>query len=233
MTEPFAETTRRIRERVTAAAQRADRDPSEITVVAVSKTFPREDISLALGHGFRVFGESRVQEIRQKFTEDPLPDDARLHLIGPLQTNKIRHALKFIDMLETVDRANLIDALGKELAKTERSLQILLQVNISGEEQKSGVPPEGAEDLLRHAIDTTGLEPIGLMTMAPYGADESVQRAVFGGLRNLRDQLQESTGTALPCLSMGMSDDFEVAIEEGATHIRLGRSLFGHRELTI
>ena len=217
-----------ILERVRIAAESADRDPIEITVVAVSKTFDRELMDQAYELGFRVFGESRAQEIRQK-SEPPFPEDLELHMIGPLQTNKIRQILPHVHVLQTVDRTRLISALAKELAKQDATLKVMLQVNISGEEQKSGVAPEDAEKLLAAALDADGIEPVGLMTMAPYGADEATQKYVFRGLRELRDRLQEAHGVAIPALSMGMSDDFETAIAEGATHIRVGRALFGSR----
>lgn len=217
-----------ILERVRVAAERADRDPAEITVIAVSKTFNRELIDQAYELGFRVFGESRAQEIRQK-SEPPLPNDLELHMIGPLQTNKIRQILPHIHVLQTLDRPRLINALAKELEKQQSSLKVMLQVNVSGEEQKSGVAPENSSDLLKLAMNAEGIEPIGLMTMAPYGAEESTLQTVFGGLRDLREQLQQEHGLALPALSMGMSDDFETAIANGATHIRVGRALFGTR----
>lgn len=213
---------------VRAAAERAGRNPDEITVIAVSKTFERALMDEAYEFGFRVFGESRAQEIRQK-CETPLPDDTELHMIGPLQTNKIRQVLPHIDVLQTVDRVRLVNSLQKELEKQEASLKVMLQVNISGEEQKSGVAPEDASDLLTAIIDASQLEPVGLMTMAPYDAEESVIRDVFRGLRELRDKLEQDHGISLPALSIGMSDDYEIAIAEGATHIRIGRALFGSR----
>lgn len=217
-----------ILERVRVVAERADRDPSQITVVAVSKTFDRELMDQAYELGFRVFGESRAQEIRQK-ADPPFPDGMELHMIGPLQTNKIRQILPHIDVLQTVDRPRLVNALAKELAKREATLKVMLQVNVSGEVQKSGVAPENASALLQNVLDADGLIPVGLMTMAPYDADEATIRGVFIGLRELRNQLQQVHGIELPALSMGMSDDFEIAIAEGATHIRIGRSLFGAR----
>lgn len=217
-----------IMERVRLTAIRADRDPNSITVVAVSKTFERALMDQAFELGFRVFGESRAQEIRQK-CETPLPEGAALHMIGPLQTNKIRQILPYIDVLQTVDRPRLIETLSRELEKNEATLQVMLQVNMAGEEQKSGVAPEQASVLLAHALDAPGIKPIGLMTMAPYGAEEATLRSVFSGLRELRDELAARHSSALPALSMGMSDDFEIAIAEGATHVRIGRSLFGSR----
>lgn len=219
---------RAITERVRIAAENCGRDPDEITIVAVSKTFERLLMDQAYELGFRVFGESRAQEIRQK-SENPFPTDTELHMIGPLQTNKIRQILPHIDVLQTVDRARLVNALSKELEKQHSTLRVMLQVNVSGEEQKSGVEPEEASALLESTINAYGIEPVGLMTMAPYGAGESTLRRVFQGLRRLRDQLQEKHGVALPALSMGMSDDFEIAIAEGSTHVRIGRALFGSR----
>lgn len=219
---------REIRERVRIAAERANRDPDAITTIAVSKTFDRELIDQAYGQGFRVFGESRVQEIRAK-CETPFPDDVELHMIGPLQTNKIRQIAPLVDVLQTLDRQRLIDSLSSELEKQQSTLKVLLQVNIAGEVQKSGVAPQDASALLQSAIEAIGIEPVGLMTMAPYGADDATLRHVFGGLRDLRDQLQQDHGLALPSLSMGMSDDFEIAIAEGATHVRIGRAIFGTR----
>lgn len=214
--------------RVRVAAERADRDPGEITVVAVSKTFDRSLMDQAYELGFRAFGESRVQEIRAK-CETPLPEGSELHMIGPLQTNKIRQVLPFMDVLQTVDRVRLVDALAGELERAASTLDVLMQVNIAGEEQKSGISPDEATRLLAKLQGVASIRPIGLMTMAPYGADETTLRSVFRGLRELRDQLQEDHSLSLPTLSMGMSDDFEIAIAEGATHVRIGRALFGAR----
>lgn len=214
--------------RVNNAAIAAGRNPDETTVIAVSKTFDRSLMDDAYELGFRSFGESRAQEIRAK-CETPLPVDAELHMIGPLQTNKIRQVLPYIDVLQTVDRVRLVNALQKELEKQDSTLDVMIQVNIAGEEQKSGVAPDEAAGLLTQTINATRLNPMGLMTMAPYGAEESTLREVFQGLRELRDQLVQEHGISLPALSMGMSDDFEIAIAEGATHVRIGRSLFGSR----
>lgn len=217
-----------IREQVRQAAESAEYDPDDITIVAVSKTFPRDMVDAAYHLGFRHFGENRVQEIRRKF-ETPLPDDAALHLIGPLQTNKVRQAIRSVDRIESVDRDRLIESLATELPKQEREMRVLLQVNIAGEDQKSGCNPADAESLLRMMLNVPELTCDGLMTMAPYVDDPVSVRPFFRHLRELRDQLQQQTGAALPVLSMGMSGDFEVAIAEGATHIRIGRALFGER----
>lgn len=217
-----------IREQIAEAALHANRDPSEITLTAVSKTFPREDVNTAYDLGLRVFGENRVQEIRDKYV-DPLPGDAAVHLIGPLQTNKVRQVIQLVTRIESVDRPSLIAALAKELSKQARSCSVLIQVNIAGEAQKSGCSPDEAASLLEQIMDVPELSCDGLMTMAPYVNDPEIIRPVFAGLRQLRDELRESTGLTLPVLSMGMSGDFPIAIEEGATHVRIGRSLFGER----
>lgn len=217
-----------IRQRVAVAASQAARDQAEVTIVAVSKTFPREDIDAAYELGLRTFGENRVQEVRAKFSE-PLPDDARVHLIGPLQTNKVRHAMRLVHRIESVDRPSLIETLARELDKQESSLSVLLQVNVAGEAQKSGCAPEDAAALLAQMAPHSVLRCEGLMTIAPFVSDPEAIRPVFAGLRRLRDELQETSGIALPVLSMGMSGDFPVAIEEGATHVRIGRAIFGDR----
>jgi pyridoxal phosphate enzyme (YggS family) len=227
-TTTLEERATEIRGQVTQAALRAGRSPDEITIVAVSKTFSRASVDDAYALGFRHFGENRVQEIRDKF-ETPLPDDADVHLIGPLQTNKVRQALGTVSRIETVDRPRLVNALAKVLPSLERTCSVLVQVNIAGEEQKSGCSPEDAEAIVRQIMEVPELTCDGLMTMAPYVDDPESIRPVFTGLRELRDQLRESTGLALPVLSMGMSGDFHVAIEEGSTHVRIGRALFGER----
>lgn len=217
-----------LRDRVIRAAARVDRDPDTVTIVAVSKGFSRSAVDAAYDAGFRVFGENRVQEIREKYAL-PCPTDAQIHFIGSLQTNKVAQLLPFIHLLETLDRPELVRSLQRHLEPQDRVLPVMLQVNISGETQKSGASPQAALTLLEEAISAPNLSPVGLMTMAPLNADEATLRSVFGGLRTLRDELQERTGQALLSLSMGMSNDFEIAIEEGATHVRLGRALFGER----
>lgn len=217
-----------IRSRVEDAAIRAGRAADSVTIVAVSKTFERDAVDAAHELGFRVFGESRVQEIRAKFAT-PLPPGASLHMIGQLQTNKVRQVVPYVACIETVDRQSLVDALAKELGTLDTTMPVLLQVNVSGEGQKSGCSPEDAETLLRAIDAVPELRCDGLMAMAPLVDDPEDARPTFRGLRELRDELQESTGLPLPVLSMGMSNDFEVAIEEGATHVRIGRLLFGER----
>lgn len=216
-----------VERQVAEAAAASGRDLQEITIVAVCKTAPREAVDAAVDLGLRHFAENRVQDALRKF-ETPLPPECDLHLIGHLQTNKARPAVGLFDVIESIDRRSLIAALEKEAARIEKSIPVLLQVNIAGEEQKAGCTPQEAHDLLASLIASPWLEPQGLMTMAPLVADPEEVRPVFRGLRELRDRLQDHfPGVPLPVLSMGMSNDYPVAIAEGATLVRVGRAIFG------
>jgi pyridoxal phosphate enzyme (YggS family) len=208
------------------AADRARRDPASITITAVSKTVDRQTMLEAYDLGLRHFGENRVQDARTKLAE-PMPSDATLHLIGQLQTNKAHHAVQLFQIIESVDRPSLIQELEKQASRHGIVLPVLLQVNIAGEEQKAGCEPEAAASLARQVGQADHLRLDGLMTMAPLVDDAEDVRSVFRGLRELRDQLQDTLSAALPVLSMGMTNDYTVAIEEGATHIRVGRAIFG------
>jgi len=215
-----------VRQQVTEAAIVAGRDPASIEIVAVSKTWPREAVDAAWAAGLRTFGENRVQEAVAKFAE-PRPEGASLHLIGQLQTNKVRQALRVVDCVESVDRESLIDTLQKEAARLDRIVPVLVQVNIARETQKSGCAPGEAGHLLDKISQSENLRCDGLMTIAPLVDDPEDARPTFAGLRELRDEL--GGAASLPVLSMGMSNDFAVAIAEGATHIRIGRAIFGSR----
>jgi pyridoxal phosphate enzyme (YggS family) len=218
-----------VRERVARAAHDAGRDPAGVTIVAVSKTFPREAVDEAIRAGATVFGENRVQEARQKFATPP-PPGVRLHLIGHLQSNKARHAVHLFDCIESVDRASLIERLDHEAAKLDKRLPVFLQVNVAREAQKTGCAPEEADALAGRIAATDHLILSGLMTIAPLVEDPEETRPVFRALRELRDRLREELALeTLSSLSMGMTNDYPVAIAEGATHIRLGRAIFGTR----
>ncbi|MER3436781.1 MAG: YggS family pyridoxal phosphate-dependent enzyme, partial [Chloroflexota bacterium] len=187
----------------------------------------RAAVDEAYALGVRHFGENRVQDARQKFAE-PLPQDATLHLIGQLQTNKAKYAVSLFDIIESVDRPSLIDELERQGAKHNTVVRILLEVNVSGEEQKAGCAPTDASSLVAHIERCPHLQLLGLMTMAPLVDDPELTRPVFRTLRELRDRLcDENPSRQLSILSMGMSNDFPVAIEEGATHVRIGRAIFG------
>ncbi len=215
-----------IRLAIEHAAARTDRDPSGITLVGVSKTVDRAMIDAAYDAGLRQFGENRVQDAAAKFGAS-FPADARAHLIGQLQSNKAKTAVRIFDVIESVDRPSLVAALVAATAGLERPIPVLLQVNIAREPQKTGCAPEDAAALVGSIRACSGLDLRGLMTIAPLADDIETVRPVFAGLRTLRDDLRHRhPGLSLSVLSMGMSNDFGVAIEEGATHVRIGRALF-------
>ena len=213
--------------RVAAAARRADRAPTDVTIMAVTKTRERENVNAAIGAGVTLLGENRVQEARGKLANPPLPENVALHLVGQLQTNKVRQALALFDVLESVDRLSLIEALGREADKLQRRLPLMLQVNVAGEQQKSGCDPEEVRALATVVKDAGNLDLCGLMTIAPLVEDPESVRPVFRQLRRLQGRLADEFPSLE--LSMGMSNDLDVAIEEGATIVRAGRALFGER----
>ena len=219
-----------VRERVAAAAAAAGRDPAGVTLIAVSKTQPAEFVSEAVAAGAGDLGENRVQEGVAK--RPAVTGDARWHLIGPLQRNKAKAALETFDVLHTLDRDSLADRLQFLLAEhwPGRRLPVLIEVNVGGEEQKKGVSREGALDLARLVRERCpALHLVGLMAIPPYTPDPQGARPYFVALRELRDELSAQLGIELPHLSMGMSNDFEIAIAEGATMVRVGTSIFGPR----
>ncbi|HEU5432609.1 MAG TPA: YggS family pyridoxal phosphate-dependent enzyme [Thermomicrobiales bacterium] len=222
----LAERIANVRQRVAEAARAAGRDPAAVAIVAVSKTVGREAVDEAYRLGLRQFGENRVQDAAAKFAA-PLPGDASLHLIGHLQSNKARAAARLFDLIESVDRLSVIEALAREGERLGRPIPVLLQVNVAREPQKAGCPPEAAADLVDRIEAAAWLELRGLMTIAPLVEDPEATRPVFAGLRRLRDDLERARpGLTLPHLSMGMTNDYPIAIEEGATEVRVGRAIF-------
>lgn len=218
-----------VRERVHLAAREAGRAADEVTIVAVSKTHPRSMVDQAHALGLDVFGENRVQEAAAKFGE-PLPTDMRVHLIGQLQTNKTKAAVALFDRIESVDRPSLVAALEKEAAKAETLVSVLVQVNIGREPQKSGCLPEEALALVDAVRAADHLRLDGLMGISPLVAEPELARPCFRLLRKLRDEIGgQRPDVDLAVLSMGMSGDFEAAISEGATHVRIGSAIFGAR----
>lgn len=211
----------RVQERIAEACARANRDPASVALVAVSKTHPREAVEAALALGQRVFGENRVQEAAAKFP--PLREShpgLRLHIIGALQTNKARDAVRLADVIESLDRPKLAVALRDAMAKEGRRPTLLVQVNTGEEPQKAGVPRAEAEAFLRACREEHGLPVEGLMCIPPVDEDP---RPHFDFLAAL------AARHGLRTLSMGMSGDFEAAIAAGATHIRIGTAIFGSR----
>jgi hypothetical protein len=217
-----------VRRRVAAAAVGCGRDPQSITLIAVGKKFPAENLRMAVEAGAVDIGENRVQEAMAKRPEVP---GAKWHLIGPLQRNKARAALEVFDIVHTLDRSELADRLQFLLGERwpGRRLDVLVEVNIGLEPQKAGALPGVAADLLRHALGCDRLAVRGLMAIPPWEEDPEASRPHFRALRELRDELQRDVGVALPELSMGMSHDFEVAIAEGASMVRVGTAIFGPR----
>jgi pyridoxal phosphate enzyme (YggS family) len=207
-----------VRDRIERACARAGRDPGEVRLVAITKGHDAEAVRAAvLDHGHRVLGESRVQEWRSK--AEALGPDVEWHLVGHLQTNKVRYCRTFA-LLHGVDSARLVDALEADGERHGHVFPVLLQVNVSGESAKHGIDPTGLADLVARVHDAPHVRLEGLMTMAPYDADPERARPVFRTLRTLAERHADGR------TSMGMSGDFEVAIEEGATWVRVGSALF-------
>lgn len=206
--------------RIAAACARAGRQRADVTLVAVTKTFPAADVEQAIAAGVTDVGENKVQEARDKRPLVTAP--ARWHLIGHLQSNKAKDAVRLFDVVQSVDSLELAQRLSRLADAAGRTLDVLLQVNVGNEEQKSGADPADVPALAQAVASLPALRLTGLMAIPPFVEQEAV-RPFFRKLRTLRDSL------ALPELSMGMTDDFEVAIEEGATIIRVGRAIFGAR----
>lgn len=222
-----AERVERVQTRLEAACAACGRDPAEVTVVAVSKKHPPESVDAVAAAGMTVFGENRVQEAGQKI---PLcSGHLEWHLIGHLQTNKARAAAQLFSTIHSVDSLRLLNALDPAAGEAGGNLNIFLQVNVSGEGTKYGFAPDEVEAALDRATELHNLNVVGLMTMPPFTEDPEGAREHFVALRELRDRLRDATGFPLDALSMGMSHDFEVAVSEGATHIRVGTDLFGKR----
>jgi pyridoxal phosphate enzyme (YggS family) len=240
--QSLAENVKSVREHVAAACVRAGRHPSEVTLVAVSKTFPAEAVLEAYRLGLRDFGENRVQEAGEKILNlkslvsnlQPPTSDLRWHLIGHLQSRRAREAADLFDVIQSVDSVKLADKLNRLCMEAGRVMPILLECNVSGEASKYGFPLSTAAERARWWADVEAILKMprvcveGLMTVAPLVADPNETRPFFRALRQLRDDLAAHFPQAdWRHLSMGMTDDFEVAIEEGATMIRVGRAIFG------
>ena len=218
----------RVRERVAHAAERSGRRPDEITIVAVSKTFPADAIRVAYDTGLRHFGENRVQEWEAK--RPPLANlDATWHLIGHLQSNKVRRAAFLFHRVDSVDDLALAKRLDAAAAAEGKNLPVLIEVHMGDEPTKSGVGEKDLPSLAEAVAPFAHIDMIGLMTIPPFLDDPERLRPCFRRLHELRDDISRRLTRKLPVLSMGMSHDFEIAIEEGATEIRLGTALFGER----
>jgi pyridoxal phosphate enzyme (YggS family) len=216
---------RAVRQTIARSAERAGRDPSDIVLVAVTKTFPVERIREALAVGLRILGENRVQEALPKI-EEIGPANVDWHLIGHLQTNKVKFIEGRFRMVQSLDGVALAEALDRRI---QSPLDVLVEVNVAEEPQKTGVLSADLQAVLQAVSRAQHLRLRGLMTVAPMVPDPEAVRPVFRQLRSLRDTSSQQLGVALPVLSMGMTDDYGIAVEEGATMLRLGRALFGPR----
>ncbi|HVS15252.1 MAG TPA: YggS family pyridoxal phosphate-dependent enzyme [Thermoanaerobaculia bacterium] len=214
--------------RIGAACARAGREPGEVVLVGASKRQSLDRMRAAYDAGLRRFGENRVQEAEEK--QPALPSDIEWHLLGPLQSNKVRRAVQLFDVVHSVDRLKVLRALEREASAAGRRLQAFLEVNLGAEESKHGFAPGAVAGAADELAGCRALGFAGLMAIPPPGERPEDSRPWFRRLRALRDELRERHGEAFAGgLSMGMSDDFEVAIEEGATHVRIGTALFGPR----
>lgn len=214
--------------RIADACARAGRDPAGVTLVAVTKTVPVERLRAAVEAGLTVLGENRVQEAAAKV---PLVTGAAWHLVGPLQSNKARRAVELFEMIETVDSVDLarrLDRIAAEL-RPGATLPVLVEVNVDRDPAKAGVLPEALEEALGGIVELPNLRPAGLMTIGRLVADPDEARPTFAALRELSARLRSIHPALGPELSMGMTDDYPVAVEEGATIVRVGRALFGER----
>jgi PLP dependent protein len=216
-------------ERLGETAKRCDRNIEDITVVAVSKTRPIEDVLEAAAAGMKHFGENRVQEAERKYAG--ITRDFRLHMIGHLQSNKARDAVALFEVIQSVDSLKLAEIIDREFDRTGKIGEIMLEVNTSGEPQKYGFAPQEVVTAADTIFEMGHIRLTGLMTVGPLTEDETEIRNSFGELRRLFDRIgsSHSDRAEFAVLSMGMSDDYEIAVEEGATMIRVGRALFGSR----
>jgi pyridoxal phosphate enzyme (YggS family) len=225
MPESIGANLETVRQAIARSAERAGRDPNEVVLVAVTKTFPVERIREALAVGLRILGENRVQEALPKIDEIG-PANVEWHLIGHLQTNKVKFIEGKFRMVQSLDGVGLAEALDRRI---QLPLDVLVEVNVAEEPQKTGVLPADLAAVAGAVNAAQHLRLRGLMTVAPMVPDPEAVRPVFRQLRSLRDKTSQQLGVALPVLSMGMTDDYPIAVEEGATMLRLGRALFGPR----
>lgn len=223
----LSDNLQQIEERIDRACERSGRDRSEVRIMAVSKKHPVAVIEEAKEHGLLLFGENRIQEAKLKIPQ--CPSGLEWHFIGHLQSNKARDAARLFHMVQGVDSLNLAMELEKQAEKLTRQLPILVEVNIAGEASKFGYPPEKVMENIMELSELKRVEVHGFMGMAPISPNLERVRPLFSRLNDLRKACEDKVGVPFPVLSMGMSQDFEVAIEEGSTLVRLGTVLFGKR----
>jgi len=222
-----------VEKKIQAACDRAQRSRDSVTLIAVSKTKPVSDIREAMDYGIKVFGENKVQELRDKTSE--IKEDLHWHMIGHLQNNKVKYLPGMVDMIHSVDNLKLAQEIEKQAAKHDIVMDILCEVNMAGEDTKFGLTPEECIPFVDSIKDFEHIRIRGLMTIAPYTEDPESNRQYFKGLRELLNKANEMKLTKEPMdtLSMGMTGDYEVAVEEGATLIRVGTGIFGERNYAV
>ena len=219
-----------IKKKIAEACERAGRPRESVQLIAVSKTKPVPDLMEALNYGHNVFGENKVQEIRDK-VEAMGTEGIHWHMIGHLQANKVKYLIGVVDLIHSVDNDKLAAEIEKQAAKHDVVMDVLCEVNMAGEETKFGLKPEETMDFVKRISELPHLKVRGLMTIAPYTEDPESNRVYFKGLRELKDRInaEHIPGVDMDTLSMGMTGDYEVAIEEGATLVRVGTGIFGER----
>lgn len=228
-----SENIKKVQNNIIDAAQAAGRDPKEVTLIAVSKTKPVEALQEAYDAGMRDFGENKVQEIVEKY--DKLPQDIRWHLIGHLQTNKVKYIIDKVYMIHSVDSYKLACEISKHAQKHNVIMPILIEVNVANEETKFGVKPENTEELVKMISQLPAISVKGLMTVAPFTENPEENSTYFSTLKQLLVDINAKNidNVNMDCLSMGMSGDYMVAINEGSTYVRVGTSIFGQRQYMI
>lgn len=219
-----------VEKEIQAACRRSGRDREEVTLIAVSKTKPVSELREAYDLGVRVFGENKVQELADKY--DELPKDIHWHMIGHLQRNKVKYIIDKVDLIHSVDSIRLAETIEKEAAKRNIQVNILIEVNVAGEESKFGVSPSELPEFVEEVAKFPHIQVQGLMTIAPFVEDSEENRAIFERLRKLSVDIKDKKvdNITMRVLSMGMTNDYSVAVEEGATMIRVGTGIFGARD---
>ena len=227
------ENLKKVQENIRIACEKAGRDPSEVTLIAVSKTKPVETLKEAYDLGVRVFGENKVQELDKKI--DALPEDISWHMIGHLQRNKVKYIAGRVELIHSVDSFRLAEEINIHAKKQGIVIPILIEVNVAEEESKFGVSVEDTEELIRQIAELDGVSIRGLMTIAPYVVDSEDNREIFHKIKDLSIDIASKNidNVSMDILSMGMTGDYMVAIEEGATMVRVGTGIFGERNYSI
>ena len=227
-----AENLAQVQKNINESCSKINRDPNEVTLIAVSKTKPVEMLKEAYDAGARVFGENKVQEIVDKY--DQMPSDVQWHMIGHLQRNKVKYIIDKVSMVHSVDSVRLAEAIEKEAAKKDICMPVLIEVNVAGEESKFGLSVEEVLPFLEEISSYQHIKVMGLMTIAPFVENPEDNRPVFAHLRKLSVDIAKKNidNITMSILSMGMTNDYQVAIEEGATMVRVGTGIFGARDYT-